>query len=116
MLGREPGELHAFSIYDSPTRALVTQKLRALGPRPLPGRPDTKAFAFETREGFAPERGLIYTDERGNLLRLEAGNLVLEETTEAAVQSKYAARRDAAGEHMKRPAPAKATGGPSPSP
>ena len=112
VLGREPGEMHAFSIYDSPTRALVTQKLRALGPRPLPGRPDTRAFAFETYEGFAPERDLIYTDERGNLLRLEAGKLVLEETTEAAVLRKYAARRDAARERLKRRAPAEPKPGP----
>ena len=78
----------------------------------MPGRPDTRAFAFETYEGFAPERGLIYTDERGNLLRLEAGKLVLEETTEATVLRKYAARRDAARRRLKRRVPAEPRPGP----
>ena len=96
VLGTRAGKLRAFATYDPATRGLISHAIKPLGPRPLPGKPDVVAYAFETWEGFSTDHGVAYTDVRGNLLRYEAGDLVLRSVAKAVIERKYGARRAAA--------------------
>jgi hypothetical protein len=95
LLGQQPLEMHAFAIYDSETRALISYAVKYLGERTLPAT-DTKAHAFEMRAGFAEQPELVYIDVYGNMLRYEAGPLSLRLSTESAIEQRFAQRRDAA--------------------
>jgi hypothetical protein len=100
LLGPEPRPTHAFTIYDSETRTLITHAITPLGEKPLPGRPDQPAYAFETRAGFVETPGTVYTDAHGNVLRFEAGNLVLQLSDAGTIEKKFGRRRDAANARL----------------
>jgi hypothetical protein len=95
LLGPREREMHAFTIYDSETRALVSHAIKYLGPRPLPGT-ETEAHAFETQAGFVEQPAVVYTDAYGNLLRYECGPLVLKLSSAPAIEARFGPRRDAA--------------------
>lgn len=101
ILGDQPGETHAFAIYDSQTRALITHLIRALGPRPLPEGGSRQVLAFELREAFSAQPALLYTDERGHTLRFESGDVVIALSSQNVVDSRFAARRDDARKRAK---------------
>ncbi|TWT45567.1 hypothetical protein RAS1_19950 [Phycisphaerae bacterium RAS1] len=100
-LSTGPQELHAFAVYDSPTRALMASLIKPLGKQPLPGDPQTPANAFEVREGYVARPSKLYSTDAGAMLRLEAGELVLEQTTREKVEELFAAKRSAL-EHRAR--------------
>ena len=102
LLGAEPQPMHAFTIYDSETRTLITHAVEPLGERPLPGNPAEPALAFETRTGFVEETGIAYTDAVGNLLRFEAGNLVLVLSDPRTIEQKFGRLRDAANARLQQ--------------
>ena len=88
-----PQEAHAFAIYNTETRALISLVVTPLGERTLEGY-DGPACAFETREGLIDRPSLMYTDARGNLLRLVAGDLVVKRVSRDEVERTYGPRRD----------------------
>ena len=83
-----PKEPHAFAIYNTDTRSLVSETITPLGERELAGQAG-KAYAFEVREGLIDRPSLMYTDRRGTLLRLVAGDLVVNRTTREEVERTY---------------------------
>ena len=95
LLGTDPQPLYAFTVYDTETRTLISQAIRVLGPRPLPGQPERQVFAYELREGLAENPSLMYTDEYGNMLRLEAGPLLLTLSSPEQIERQFGARRAA---------------------
>jgi hypothetical protein len=102
LLGPEPGPMHAFTIYDSETRTVITYGITPLGEKTLPGSAGQTAYAFETRAGFVEKPGMVYTDADGNMVRFEAGDLVLELSDERAIEERFGARRDAANARLLR--------------
>lgn len=92
-LATGPQELHAFAVYDSPTRALIASLIKPLGKAPLPADPQSEVHLFETREGYVARPGKLYCTDAGVMLRLEAGDLVLEQTTREQVEELFAGRR-----------------------
>lgn len=88
-------EPHAFAIYNTDTRALLSHTIKPLGQRELAGHKE-KAYAFEVREGFIDRPSLVYTDRRGVLLRLEAGDLLVKRVSREQVEGSYGQRRDKA--------------------
>ncbi len=102
LLGPEPQPALAFTVYDPETRTLITQTIRPLGETALPGRPDKRAYAFETREGFIEQPAIVYTDQYGNLLRLEAGEFVLTASDQETIEKMFGPRRDAANARLNR--------------
>jgi hypothetical protein len=101
LLGPQPQEMHAFTIYDSETRTLISQAIKYLGERPLPGAA-TKARVFETRAGFVEQPAMVYTDAYGNMLRYEAGPLVLTLSSKPVIEQQFAQRRDAVNLRIQR--------------
>jgi hypothetical protein len=101
LLGPKPAELHAFTVYDSETRTLITHTVKYLGEQPLPGAAATRAHRFETWAGFVEQPAIVYTDAYGNLLRYEAGQLVLRRSSASAVEGQFGQRRDAANQRLR---------------
>lgn len=95
-------EAHAFAIYDTETRALLSHQITPLGEKKVPGN-DSPAYAFEIREGFIDRPSTVYTDRRGTLLRLEAGELVVVQVSREEIEKKYGQRRDAARQRFSLP-------------
>ncbi len=102
LLGPQQREMHAFTIYDTETRTLITYAIKPLGEKPAAGTTETKVYAFETRAGFVEKPGVVHTDEHGNMLRYEAGKLVLKLSSEAAIEREFGRRRDAANVRLQQ--------------
>jgi hypothetical protein len=102
LLGPGPRPMHAFTIYDSETRTLITHAVKPLGERPLGSDQGQKVYAFETRSGFAEQPGLVFTDAAGNMLRFEAGELVLALSDQTAIERRFGPRRDAASRRLQQ--------------
>ncbi|MFN0136161.1 MAG: hypothetical protein ACKVS9_08610 [Phycisphaerae bacterium] len=101
LLGKKAGEAHAFSMYNSETRALLTQSIRFVDERPLPeGDKKKKARVFELRDGFSQSVQLLYTDEFGTLLRAESGEVTVKAVSEAEATKLLGAKRDAAKKRL----------------
>jgi len=101
LLGTEPGEQCAVTIYDAETRALVTHSVKALGPRDIPELPGKHGYAFETREGFAGDASTVYTDGNGLVLRVELGDVVVRRASEKELEQRYAQQRATAVERAR---------------
>ncbi|MBU0617470.1 MAG: hypothetical protein KKI02_07120 [Planctomycetes bacterium] len=102
LLGPQLQEMHAFTIYDSETRTLITHVIKHLGERPLPGSAATNARCFETRAGFVELPAVVYTDAYGNMLRYQAGELVLRLSSQVAIEQQFGQRRDAVNLRLER--------------
>ena len=90
-----PQESHAFAVYNTDTRSLISQLMTPLGRRELEGS-DEEAYAFEVREGLIDRPTLLHVDRRGNLLRMIAGDLIIQRVSKEQVERTYGARRDEA--------------------
>lgn len=93
LLLTEAEESHAFAVYDSPTRALITHTILPLGKKEMPGVAGGEAYAFDVREGFVQAASRLYTDGRGKMLRMEAGELVLRLRSGREMEERYGQRR-----------------------
>ena len=97
-----PAEAHALATYSTDTRSIVSQTITPLGEKQLERLPEGvkgPVYAFEWREGMAPNTTLLYTDGRGTLVRVVGGDLVVERVTQEAVEREWGRKRD---EAMKR--------------
>lgn len=95
LLGTQPGDEHAFVMYDAEIRGMTTQRIRALGERPLPGDASKRVFAYELREGYAPSSATIFTDEGGRMVRYVAGEYELRTISERIVEQRFGPRQRA---------------------
>jgi len=92
-------QTHAFVIYNTETRALISELITPLGERAAEGH-DGPTYAFEVRDGLIDRPSLLYTDGRGVLLRLVAGDLVVRRVSREYVEETYGARRAAARQRL----------------
>ena len=92
LVGEHFGRSPTYTIYDTETRALITQTVEFLGRRQLPQSSAT-ALCFRIQAGFAEHPATVYTDQAGNLLRFEAGGMVLRSSTAAAIEQRFAEQR-----------------------
>jgi hypothetical protein len=92
-------ETYAFSVYNTDTRALLTQSYKPLGPQTLEGQAQ-EVQVFEVQPGLIDLPSKLYVDSEGLLVRLEAGELVVERTTAAKVSQHFGKQRAAARERF----------------
>lgn len=100
----DESEPHAFSIYDTSTRALIAHHIKPLGRKKL-AKFDDPVYAFEVQDGFIAQPTRVYVDARGALLKLEAGSLTVVRSTRQAVITKYKDKIDAAKQRPDQPNP-----------
>lgn len=96
ILGREPGEWHAFVIYDTQVRALLFHSIRGMGTQQPPGGDGAESYRYEVREGFASSSATLTTDRDGNLLEYAAGGVKVVARSKAYIEQKFGLRREAA--------------------
>ena len=99
LLGGDPQEMLAFTVYDPETRTLIALGVRPLGERPLPGRGE-QACAYELREGVLKDVSTVYADGFGNLLRVESGDMVVTHVTGREIDQQFGPAQRAAEQRL----------------
>lgn len=102
LIGANTQQSHAFSVYDSTTRGLLTHVIQPIGPTAIPESEISGGYLVETREAFSTIPTRIYCDASGAAVRVESGELLLRQNTVKEIEQKYGALRKETEERIRR--------------